>query len=62
MEEALAQLMQGSDAAELILPQPAVLTSASQVRMPRQILTSYGSYDAACRPGFGIARSPLLSI
>jgi hypothetical protein len=33
MEEALAQLMQGSEAAELIMPQPAVLVSASQVRM-----------------------------
>lgn len=32
MEEALAQLMQGSEAAELILPQPAVLVSASQAR------------------------------
>lgn len=32
MEEALAQLMQGSEAAELILPQPAVLTTSNQVR------------------------------
>lgn len=33
MEEALAQLMQGSEAAELILPQPAVLTTSNQVRV-----------------------------
>jgi hypothetical protein len=31
MEEALAQLMQGSEAAEIILPQPGVVVSASQV-------------------------------
>jgi hypothetical protein len=32
MEETLAQLMQGTEAAELICPQPAVLTNASHVR------------------------------
>jgi hypothetical protein len=31
MEEALAQLMQGSEASEIITPQPAVLMSACQV-------------------------------
>lgn len=32
MEETLAELMQGSESAELITPQPAVLTSSSNVR------------------------------
>lgn len=32
MEEALAELMQGSESVELITPQPAVLTSSSTVR------------------------------
>jgi hypothetical protein len=34
MEETLAELMQGSESAELITPQPAVLTSSSNVRSP----------------------------
>lgn len=33
MEETLAEMMQGSESAELITPQPAVLTSSSNVRL-----------------------------
>lgn len=34
MEETLAQLMQGSEALDLITAQPAVLKSSSHVRVP----------------------------
>ena len=41
LEEALAQLMQGSESAELILPQPGVLVSAHQARFRNRVLRAW---------------------
>lgn len=39
MEEALALVMQGSESAEILLPQPAVIVSAAQVLISPSLLT-----------------------
>lgn len=46
MEEALALLMQGSESAEILLPQPAVVVSASQVH-PCAAVPTAGAHSVA---------------